>query len=404
MAEQKKLGVVIKSAKSRQQKDEKKLYTIISGCVAVVFLLSIFVPLLSSGEDKSPSQRYKEAVFDLADLAVDDEAEKVLLDMKKYSDIPEKQISGSIFTKKEKEVRQKKDKLEGIPAAPDEEYKQARKTRNTRKSNRKTSRTPAYRQSNSSATKKTTTGNLSRSGMVSISGGSSGVSSSVWTSQDKSGQKNSAAKGSTGSLGTQQLVASTGAKGRSSGLLRAIEESKKGADSKNADVAAQAATDAFTNNNIEAEEDDLKDGMDALADQFNADEFQKALNNNDLTDLKNEAEKEKEKNENKDADPCKSRNKAIRMECMREQFLEKLMEKLVDAAVDVAQAYAEKGLDKKEYTKDGLQDLTKKYENLSEADKNGKDGKKLKREINQYGRHLHGRKDWKDKKKEIFGE
>ena len=80
------------------------------------------------------------------------------------------------------------------------------------------------------------------------------------------------------------------------------------------------------------------------------------------------------------------------------------MEKLVDAAVDVAQAYAEKGLDKKEYTKDGLQDLTKKYENLSEADKNGKDGKKLKREINQYGRHLHGRKDWNDKKKEIFGE
>jgi hypothetical protein len=240
--------------------------------------------------------------------------------------------------------------------------------------------------------------------MVSTSGGSSGVSSSIWTSQDKSGQKHSASKGSTGSLGTQQLVASTGAKGRSSGLLRAIEESKKGADSKNADVAAQAATDAFTNNNIEAEEDDLKDGMDALADQFNADEFQKALNNNDLTDLKNEAEKEKEKNDKKDSDPCKSRNKAIRMECMREQFLEKLMEKLVDAAVDVAQAYAEKGLDKKEYTEDGLQDLTKKYENLSEADKNGKDGKKLKREINQYGRHLHGRKDWKDKKKEIFGE
>ena len=333
MAEQKKdFGIVLKSAKTKKQKEEKKLYTIVSCCVSAIFLITIFVPFLTNGEEKSSGSAYKNVSFDLADLATDDEAEKVLLEMNKYSDIPKQKVFGGLFTKKQKEERQEVDKKQGLPPAADSEYLEARKQKQSKRT-RGVSRTPVYTQRQIT---KTPTGTMTKGGMVSTSGGSSGVSTSIWTSQDKAGQKGTSnTKGSTGSFGTQQLVAATGAKGRASGLLRAIEESQKGANSQSADVAAQAAADAFTNNNIEAEDDDLKDGMDELAEKFNADELKKLGNDKDLTDLQNEIEKEKEKQED-EADPCKSKKKELRMQCLREKILEQVITGLIDLAKSAA--------------------------------------------------------------------
>lgn len=335
MTEQKpkSFGLIVKSAKTKKQKEEKKLYTIVSCCVSVIFLITILVPLLSKGEDRASGKAYKSVAFDLADLAVDDEAEKVLLEMQKYSDIPKQKIAGGLFDKKQKEERQEVDKKEGLPAAPDEEYKQARQVKQAKKS-RGVSRAPVYSQRQGTTTNP---GSLSRGGMVQASGGSSGTSATIWTSQDKARQQGSSKANNTGAFGTQQLVAATGAKGRASGLLRAIEESKKGADSQNADTAAQAASDAFTNNNIEAEEDEnFKDGMDELAEAFNAEELKKAVSDKDLQDLKDEAEKEKEKQEKQDTDLCKSTNREDRMECMKEKFLETFVNKLIDFAFGTA--------------------------------------------------------------------
>ncbi len=339
MTEQKptKFGIILKSAKTKQQKEEKKLYTIVSCCVSAIFLITIIVPLMSKGEDKSSGNSYKSSYFDLADLAVDDEAEQVLLEMQKYNDIPKQQIAGGLFDKKDKEARQEKDKKEGLPPAPDKEYKQARQ-RKQAKSSRGVSR-PIYT-SNPRTT--TNTGSLTRSNMASGGGGSSSVGT-TWTSPDKAGQKGSNTRGNTGNISTQQLVAATGAKGRASGLLHAIQESQKGANSQNADTAAQAAADAFTNNNVEAEEDEnLKDGMDELAEQFNAEEFKKAANNNDLTDLKNEAEKEKEKQE-AEQDPCAKMKNKMSFECYWGPALLKLGEKVIEAGVNIGVAYATKG-------------------------------------------------------------
>lgn len=337
--QEKSFGLIVKNGKSKQQKDEKKLYTIVSCCVSAIFLITILVPVLSGGEEKSSGNSYKSVAFDLADLAVDDEAEKVLLEMGKYSDIPQTKIAGGLFDKKDKEERQEIDKTEGTPAAPDEEYKQARKVRERRQA-RGVSRPATYTQRPRT---QTNPGSLTRGGMVSVGGGSSGVSTSIWTSQDKSRQQGSKTNGSTGGIGgTQQLVAKNDIKGRVATLNRAIEESQRGAGAQNADIAAQAASDAFTNNNLEAEDEGLADGMDEFADKFNAEDFKKAVSDKDLQDLKNEAEKEKDKKED-EADPCKSRNRAIRMECRREQFLEKIMEKLIDAAVDIATSYATDG-------------------------------------------------------------
>ena len=320
-------GLVIKTAATKKQKEEKKLYTIISCCVGAIFLLTIFVPLLSKDESKASGRAYKNVSFDLADLAVDDEAEKVLLEMNKYSDIPKQKIAGGIFDKKDKEARQEADKTEGVPAAPDADYKVARDIKQAKK-NKGVARAPIYSQSAKAATAK---GNLSKGGMVSASGGSSGVSSSIWTSPDKSGQKG--AKGAaSGAFGNQQLIAATGAKGRASGLLRAIDESKRGANSQNADTAAQAAADAFTNNNLEAEDDGLADGMDELADAFNAEEFANALNDKELTDLKDDLEKEKEKQENKN-DPCSQPENKMSWECYWGPALANLATEVLKTAV-----------------------------------------------------------------------
>lgn len=327
----KKTGLVIKGLQTRKQKEEKKIYTIISCCVGAIFLLTIFVPLLSKNEKKASGNIYRSASFDLANLAVDDEAEKVLLEMQKYSDIPKQKIAGGLFDKKQKEARQEADKKEGLPAAPDAEYKQARKAKTSRKG---VQRSPVY--STSKAATRTATGSLSKGGMVSASGASSGVSSSVWTSADKTGQKGSSKGSASGAFGTQQLTAATGAKGRASGLLRAIEESKKGAESQSADSAAQAAADAFTNNSLEAEDEGLTDGMDELAEAFSAEEFKNALNDKDLTDLKDDLEQEKEKQE-EEKDPCLQIANKMSWECMWGPALVEMAKILVQGAVSAGQ-------------------------------------------------------------------
>ena len=338
MTEQKpkQAGLVIKTAATKKQKEEKKLYTIISCCVGAIFLLTIFVPLLSKNEAKTSGNAYRNVSFDLANLAVDDEAEKVLLEMQKYSDIPKQKIAGGLFDKKDKEARQQTDKKEGLPAAPDAEYKQARQIKQAKKS-KGVSKAPVYSQRNSA---KTSTGSLAKGGMVSASGGSSGVSSSIWTSADKSGQKGSSKGNANGAFGTQQLTAATGAKGRASGLLKAIEDSKKGAESQNADSAAQAAADAFTGSGLEAEDDDLVDGMDELAEKFDAEEFKNAVNDKDLSDLKDNLEKEKEKQE-QEKDPCLQVANKMSWECMWGPALADMAKSVVQGLVNSFESYVQ---------------------------------------------------------------
>ncbi len=341
--QEKSFGLIVKNGKSKQQKDEKKLYTIVSCCVSAIFLLTILVPVLSGGEEKSSGNSYKSVAFDLADLAVDDEAEKVLLEMGKYSDIPQTKIAGGLFDKKDKEERQEIDKTEGTPAAPDEEYKQARKVRERRQA-RGVSRPATYTQRPRT---QTNPGSLTRGGMVSVGGGSSGVSTSIWTSQDKSRQQGSKTNGSTSGIGgTQQLVAKNDIKGRVATLNRAIEESQRGAGAQNADIAAQAASDAFTNNNLEAEDEGLVDGMDEFADKFNAEDFKKAVSDKDLQDLKNEAEKEKQKTE-EEKDPCTKPKNKMSFECYWGPALLKLGEQIIQSGLNIVQAYAQASIDAK---------------------------------------------------------
>ena len=377
---QKDLGIIMRSAKVSKQKETKKLYTIISCCVSVVFLLSVSFAFFSKDEQKESAEVYNNISYDLSDLPVEDEEEHAFLNIKKYKDIFKKKIKGGLFSKKQKEARQKKDKEEGLYDGPDEEYRTARREKRATKN--QASR-PAYTTRNSS-------GSLSKGGMVSTSGGSSGVSGSTWSSRDKTAPK----PAPQAKTGNNQLVASVG-KGKAATLLRAIEESKKGADSNDADISARAVADAFTNNNLEAEDGDLKEGMDEFADQFNAEAFKGAVNNNDLTDLKNEAEKAKKKKE-EEGDPCKSTNKTIRMECKREQFIEKMMETLLDAAVGIATAYIKGGKSgSSESGKDGKSDF-----NYNRSQRAAQEGAQAKDLLDKYD---PGKFNWQSNRLEIFG-
>lgn len=333
-------GIIFKDAKTKKQKEEKKFYTIVSCCVSAIFLITIFVPLLSNNENKASENYYKSKAFDLTDAYVEDEAEQVLLEMSKYSDIPQTKIAGGLFDKKQKEERQALDKKEGIPEAPDQEYKKARKKRRERlaKRTRGVSVSPKY-----GASRPTTTpGIMQKSSTIRGEGSGSGVGT-TWTSPDKQGQKANYGNNNNNNRGgsdSQQGNQKDRIQGRVSGIMRAAEESKEGANSQNLENAMDHAIQAFTDPGIEAEgEPEENDAQQLLAEGIK-EGFKKVANDQNLEDLKNEAEKAKERKE-EEKDPCLRPANKMSFECYWGPALMKLGEQVVQAGLNLLQAYGQ---------------------------------------------------------------
>lgn len=325
---EKELGIVMRGPKTSKQKEEKKFYTIVSCCVGAVFLLTIFVPLLAKS-DKGAADLYRNYnAYDLVDLATDDEAERVLLEMNQYSDIPGAHITDTLFSQEEKEERQEDDEEYGTPGAPDKEYQEGYQRKEFRRKN-----TSSYRNSGGGRTT-TTPGKLSTGNSISSRGGGGGLTATnTWTSADKNKQQAGKNNNNFTANEKKQLTASV-PKGRSQNtFLKSITESKDAANSKDFNAAANKAADAFTNQNIEADKDEnLKDGIDLLGDKFNEDALKGALNDDALTDLENKINEEKDKAE-KEEDPCKSRDRGTRLACKSEEMMEKLFDKFTDLAI-----------------------------------------------------------------------
>lgn len=329
---EKELGIVMRGPKTSKQKEEKKFYTIVSCCVGAVFLLTIFVPLLAKS-DKGAADLYRNYnAYDLVDLATDDEAERVLLEMNEYSDIPGAHITSTLFSQEDKEDRQADDEEYGTPGAPDEEYSAGQKARERKLSSRAiTSQRGVSRNTGRNATT-TTPGKLSTGSPISTRGGGL-TATNTWTSADKNKQQAGKNNNNFTANEKKQLTASV-PKGRSQNtFLKSITESKDAANSKDFNAAANKAADAFTNQNIEADKDEnLKDGIDLLGDKFNEDALKGALNDDALTDLENKINEEKDKAE-KEEDPCKSRDRGTRLACKSEEMMEKLFDKFTDLAI-----------------------------------------------------------------------
>lgn len=381
---EKELGIVMRGPKTSKQKEEKKFYTIVSCCVGAVFLLTIFVPLLSKS-DKGTSDLYRNYnAYDLVDLATDDEAERVLLEMNEYSDIPGAHITSTLFSQEEKEERQEDDEEYGTPGAPDKEYQEGMAKKELKR--RAASNFRAQR--NSGGGRTTTPGKLSTGNSISSRGGGGGLTATnTWTSADKNKQQAGKNNNNFTANEKKQLTASV-PKGRSqNSFMKSITESKDAANSKEFGASAQKAADAFTNQNIEADKDEnLKDGVDILGEKFNEDALKGALNDDALTDLENKINEEKDKAE-KEEDPCKSKDRATRLACKGEEMAEKLLDKFLDLAIKLVENAADKEkLSKEEKNQLKIDELMKKYENST----NDAQRRRLKRRIERRGGSVFG--------------
>lgn len=380
---EKELGIVMRGPKTSKQKEEKKFYTIVSCCVGAVFLLTIFVPLLAKS-DKGAADLYRNYnAYDLVDLATDDEAERVLLEMNEYSDIPGAHITSTLFSQEDKEDRQADDEEYGTPGAPDEEYQEGLAKKELKR--RAASNFRAQR--NSGGGRTTTPGKLSTGNSISSRGGGGGLpATNTWTSDDKKKQEAGKRNNNFTENAKKELTASV-PKGRSQNtFLKSITESKDAANSKEFGASAQKAADAFTNQNIGAEGDDLKDGIDILGDKFNEDALKGALNDDALTDLENKINEEKDKAE-KEEDPCKSKDRATRLACKGEEMAEKLLDKFLDLAFKLVENAADKEkLSKDEKNQQKIDELMKKYMNST----NERQKERLKRRIERRGGSVFG--------------
>ena len=365
MTEEKK-PLIIKGPKTKKQKEEKKFYTIISCCVGAIFLITLIFPLISNSNQKPSEIAYSSfSEPDLANQYIDDESERILLEMNNYSDIPEQKVAEGLYSKEEKEARQKEDEEKGIPAAPDEEYKKSY--------SKARARVKAAKLANSARSASSTTtakGNMKDSKMATAPGGGSGVTSSIWTTPDKKNQQAGNKTGNrTTDIKTQQLTASLDKKGRSNSFIRAAEKSSEAGQALNKgnnDSASQLATEAFVNDSLKAEDDDLTDGMDAFAENFDSEKLEKALNNDALTDLQNEMDKEKDKSDKTEVDPCKSKDNATRRACKRDELLGDLFKKMADTALEIVKTLATK--DKKEELTDEQKiELGNNLDNMKKA-------------------------------------
>ena len=115
------------SGQKRDQGDKKKqIYTWVGcGLVAVLTLISV-VPNMGS-EPKAPdySKFSSSRMQDLAAMpfGTDAEAAMFLRDNPEYAGVSNAELLGSLFSAEDRKERQEQDKAEGVPPPPDPEYR-----------------------------------------------------------------------------------------------------------------------------------------------------------------------------------------------------------------------------------------------------------------------------------------
>ncbi len=236
------MSLIIKSGENKKQTN-KQAYTWAACILVSVFLVSIAVPFLGAKKEKT-GQDYKERAYDLAQLPFsNDEATDALLFSDKYQDIGKKDLIGTLFSKEDKEKRKQEDKVSGVPAAPDPEYKAAE----IQKENieRRRAATEERRAQASAPNVPTSTGSLRAGGMVSGGGVTSGVSANIWRSDDKERESGSADRGGSGFDGNKAQLLASIKSGRGTGFVDATMQSGAAAKNKNAEGAAAGAINAF---------------------------------------------------------------------------------------------------------------------------------------------------------------
>ena len=292
-------SIIMRNGGKRKNKNTQ-IYTWGACILVVVFLLSLTVAVKGNKHKDNSQEAYRKQAFDLGKMPFsDDEAEKYLLASARYEDIAKNDLINGLFSPKQRQKRQLADITDGIPAAPDAEYKAAKEEMAVRKSQAKKKNT---RVNSPAPVVRTNKGQLSSGSGTGFSGGGSrGASGSTGYYNDNRPQ---------GSKNAQQQAALLAQVkgGRDIGFQQAAQLSAAAANAKNMDAAAAGAADAFQGGAKKESKEFLEGENEKNAAALEVDEedlkskLEKAGNNEELDKLDtklNDKKKEKDKESTK---------------------------------------------------------------------------------------------------------
>ena len=345
------MAIIIRNnGQKRDQGDKRKqIYTWVGcGLVMVLTLISVVPNMGSKPKTPDYSKFSSSRMQDLAAMPFgsDGEAGSFLRGNPEYSEISNTDLLGSLFSSEDRKERQTQDKAEGIPPAPDPEYREIakqkekaeeaqmiqeariqrqkrdkedykkEKERVTKKEqeraervakNKNTKQAPQVRNQNP----KTTPGTLGSGSRFGSSGGNAGtgMTGSIWRYEGK--DVKTAGNLPSAHSANAQDVAFAKDRGRSVGLDAAGIESLKGANAATADAAAAGAIDAFQG---EVTPEDLAQDEQELG----LDELPEGLSTELQDDLKRELGEDinKQAAEQKSSTTAKGNEYSVNENCM----------------------------------------------------------------------------------------
>ncbi|WP_428067097.1 hypothetical protein [Candidatus Proelusimicrobium volucris] len=328
------MAVVLKSKNGGMKKSPVSAW-LGYGAVAVFGLAIISTAFMGGGNAPDPmDSAYSYSDFkDLADMPFsNEEAEAQLLSSVRYGDIAKNDLINALFTEEDKAERQAEDAANGVPEPPDEEYAEAAKAKeNVRIAKERYQR--SRQAAKNAVAQRTSKGSLNASSGVRATGGSSGVSATIWRADDKN-NKSSGSSANVNSRGggtlSNQLAQELKKGGRGGGFMSAYEKSRAAANAQDLEAAHALAADAFQNSGDL--EGDLKGDLEDMAAEMDLDKALGAIDKekgltNTLDEKLSEAKDNAEKKSKKDY-KCDGamRNGKIDGGCMANEFMNALMD------------------------------------------------------------------------------
>lgn len=301
------MSIIIRGAGGKRGGEKAQIYTWAACIMVLVFAISIGVAVKGAKKQTPSEAAYRKQAFDLGNMPFDDDsAEAYLLASNKYDDIARKDYINGLFTKKQKEERQADDALNGVPVAPDDEYKAAQDEKEAKKIRESIAEKKRKEARPKNARPITPKGSLSGGSMVSVSGGGGGMRGTV------SNVGSSSANVQSGSKMTQAQAALINQVkgGKALGFQHAVMASAQAANSRDLESAAGGSVDAFQKGAMDVGKDFLESDLEKDSGALNVDEedlrdkLERAGNSGELEGLDSKLEDLKKEKEEEEAETC----------------------------------------------------------------------------------------------------
>lgn len=301
------MSIIIRNAGMKRGKDKNQIYTWAACIMVLVFAISIGVAVKGAGKQTPSEEAYRKQAFDLGNMPFDDDsAEAYLLASNKYNDIAKNDLINGLFSKKQKQERQADDALNGVPVAPDDEYKAAQDEKEAKKIRAALTEKRKREVQSRPARIATAKGSLSSGSMAGVSGGGGGARGTVSSVGSTAGNVNNGSKMSQNQAALIKQIKG----GKAMGFQHAAMASAQAANSRDLETAAGGSVDAFQKGAAAVGKDVLEGELEADSGALNIDEedlrdkLERAGNSDELEGLDNKLEKLKKEKEEEEAETC----------------------------------------------------------------------------------------------------